>query len=99
MQNLGASFTERDLGKQPFSEAELRQLIGRRSPLEFLNPRHEVYRQRRMKESPPTSDEAICLMAAHTNLIRRPLLIAPSGEVVFGYDEEAYRRLAGATRR
>jgi arsenate reductase-like glutaredoxin family protein len=49
-----------------------------------------------MKTSPPSRDEAIRLMSEHPNLIRRPLLVTED-EIVYGFDEAAYRRLlAGA---
>lgn len=63
-----------DLGKG-LTEGALDALIGKRDYLEFLNPRNELYRERKMKESPPSRQEAIRLMAAHPNLIRRPLAV------------------------
>jgi len=65
---------ERDLGKQPLSEAELEQLIGKRDYLEFLNPRNEMYREMKMKQKPPSRGQAIKLMAKNPNLIRRPIV-------------------------
>jgi arsenate reductase-like glutaredoxin family protein len=46
-----------------------------------------------MKEHPPSRSEAIKLMAKEPNLIRRPLLIRGS-QIIFGFDEAAYRKLA-----
>ena len=79
----------RDLGKDPLSVAELDALIGSRDYLLFLNPRNELYRERRMKQHPPSRAEALALMAAHPNLIRRPLWIR-GAEVLFGFDEAAW---------
>jgi arsenate reductase-like glutaredoxin family protein len=45
-----------------------------------------------MKEHPPTRTEAIKLMGKEPNLIRRPLLVR-GGEILFGFDEGAYRKL------
>jgi len=48
-----------------------------------------------MKEKPPTRTEAIRLMARTPNLIRRPVLIR-GGQIVLGYDEEAFKKLLKA---
>ncbi len=72
---------------------QLDELIGSRDYREFLNPRNELYRERKMKENPPPRAEAIRLMAANPNLIRRPILVKGK-EIVAGFDEAAYSRLA-----
>jgi Spx/MgsR family transcriptional regulator len=83
----------RDLGKDCLSVAELDQLIGKRDHRKFLNTRNELYRIRKMGENPPSRDEALKLMAAEPNLIRRPVVLRGS-EIVLGYDEEALKQLA-----
>jgi arsenate reductase-like glutaredoxin family protein len=87
------TFDSRDLGNKPLTETELDELIGDRDCKEFLNSRNELYRKRKMKEHPPSRSEAIKLMAKEPNLIRRPLLIRGS-QIIFGFDEAAYRKLA-----
>ena len=87
------TFDSRDLEKQRLTEAELDGLIGQRDYKEFLNTRNELYRKRNMKEQPPSRAEAIKLMAREPNLIRRPLLIRGS-QIIFGFDEAAYRKLS-----
>jgi len=87
------TFDSRNLDKQRLTEAELDELIDERDYKEFLNPRNELYRKRKMKQHPPSRAEAIKLMAKEPNLIRRPLLIRGS-QIVFGFDEDAYRKLA-----
>jgi arsenate reductase-like glutaredoxin family protein len=57
-----------------------------------LNSRNELYRERRMKDAPPSRAEALQLMAAHPNLIKRPILVK-GGEIVLGFQEEEMRRL------
>ena len=79
----------RDLGKDPLTAEELDALIGTRDYLTFLNTRNELYRQRNMKASPPSRAEALELMAAHPNLIRRPLWVRGK-EVLFGFDESVW---------
>ena len=82
----------RDLSAEPLTEAELDALIGERDYKEFLNPRNELYRARKMTEHPPSRAEAIQLMAEEPNLIRRPVVIRGS-QMVLGFDEEAYKKL------
>jgi len=89
---MGAKLESRDLDKQRLTAAELEELIGNRDYREFLNPRNELYRTRKMKDHPPSRAEAIKLMAKEPNLIRRPVLLRGS-QMVLGFDEEAYKKL------
>jgi arsenate reductase len=82
----------RDLGKEPLSEKELDALIGKRDYREFLNPRNELYRARKMKQKPPSRAEAIKLMARNPNLIRRPIVVGGK-RMVIGYDAERLAEL------
>jgi arsenate reductase-like glutaredoxin family protein len=50
-----------------------------------------VFKQRGL---PTSKKEAIDLMLASPNLIRRPILVAGS-RVVFGFDKEAFQKVAG----
>ena len=61
------------------------RLIGDRDYELFLNSRNELYRERKMKENPPPRAEALELMAANPNLIKRPLLVKGK-RIVFGFD-------------
>lgn len=79
------------MSRRPLSAAEIEALVGDRDILSFLNTRNELYRERSMKDTPPSRAEAIRLMEDNPNLIRRPLLAA-GGEVILGFDEDAYRR-------
>ena len=83
---------ERDLGKQPLSEDELKALFAGRDPRDFLNPRNEQYRSMNMKEKPPSPAEAIRLMSKNPNLIRRPLVVR-GRRMVAGFDEAALKDL------
>ena len=93
MEKLGAELGLRSLEAQRLSGAEIDQLIGERDYKKFLNTRNELYRTRKMKDKPPTRAEAIKLMAKEPNLIRRPVVIRGQ-EIVLGYDEDAFRKLA-----
>ena len=83
---------ERDLGRDPLSEDELRRLFRGRDPRDFLNRRNELYRRLKMKDHPPSPDETIRLMAKEPNLIRRPVVVRGQ-ERVMGYDEDAFAKL------
>jgi arsenate reductase-like glutaredoxin family protein len=94
LRELGLTVDERDLGKQPLSAEELDRLIGPRPVESFLNTRNEEYRARNLRLNPLTRSEALQLMAANPNLIRRPLLLIDN-EIVVGFDGPRYRELAG----
>jgi arsenate reductase-like glutaredoxin family protein len=65
--------------------AELESLIGRRDYREFLNTRNDLYRERGMKQNPPSRAEALKLMSQNPNLIRRPILV-DGQTIVLGSD-------------
>ncbi len=92
MQKKGLEIEFRDLDKERLSAEELDKLIGDRDYREFLNSRNELYRKRNMKERPPSRAEALKLMAAEPNLIRRPVVIAGK-QVIVGNDEEKLKAL------
>ena len=74
LREKGVQFEEIDLNKGLTVDA-LDHLIGTRDYREFLNSRNELYRERNMKQSPPTRAEALKLMSQHPNLIKRPILV------------------------
>ncbi|MDE3168178.1 MAG: hypothetical protein KGN36_20415 [Acidobacteriota bacterium] len=74
LREKGVVFEEVDLNRG-LSVAELEALIGDRDYKEFLNTRNELYRERNMKEHPPSRREALKLMSENPNLIRRPILV------------------------
>ena len=88
----GADLDLRDIGKDRLTFEELDQLIGDRDYRKFLNPRNELYRRRQMGQQPPTRAEALRLMAAEPNLIRRPVVIR-GGRIVLGFDPEELEKL------
>lgn len=68
---------------------EIDRLIGNRDHIPFLNVKNEVYRERGMKQHPPSREEAIRLMAEHPNLIRRPILVRGS-KILLGFLAEEW---------
>lgn len=92
MERRGFQLYFRDLAKERLSSTELEKLIGKRDYTEFLNPRNELFRRKKMKKNPPPRREAIRMMAKEPNLIRRPVVVA-GGRVVVGFDEDGMARL------
>ena len=92
MQAEQVEFEEREYGKTPLSEQELREIIGN-GPIEnFLNTRTPLYREKKMKQAPPTKEEAIRLMLKEPNLLKRPVFI--KGKVrLTGFSEAEVTRL------
>ena len=82
---------ERDLGTQPLSAAELDRLIGKRDHKDFLNARNELYRDRGMKDRPPSRVEALRLMAENPNLVRRPIVVLVDGDALIGFDAASWK--------
>jgi arsenate reductase-like glutaredoxin family protein len=89
---LGAEIESRDLDKAPLSLDEIEALIGDRDFKLFLNPRNELYREKKMAERSPARGEAIALMSKNPNLIKRPSLLR-GGKILLGFVEDAYRKL------
>jgi arsenate reductase (glutaredoxin) len=84
LREKGVQFEEIDLNQGLTVEA-LDHLIGARDYREFLNSRNELYRERDMKQSPPSRAEALELMSQHPNLIKRPILV-DGARIVLGSD-------------
>ena len=84
LREKGSNFEEVDLNKG-LSAAQLEKLIGKRDYITFLNPRNELYRERGMKENPPSRAEAIKLMSENPNLIKRPILV-DGDKILLGSD-------------
>lgn len=92
MQKKNVELEFRDMDKDRLTVEELDELIGQRDYREFLNTRNELYRRKKMKENPPSREDAIRMMAKEPNLIRRPVILA-GGRIVLGFDEEAIEKL------
>lgn len=91
MERHGYKLDYRDLVKDRLSASELQKLIGKHDHEDFLNPRNEIFRKKKMKDNPPSRREAISLMAKNPDLIRRPVVVA-GGRVAIGYDENGMIR-------
>ena len=87
MEKCGFDLRLRDIGKDRLRPEEIESLIGDRDYRQFLNTRNELYRRNNMKENPPSRDEAVKMIAAEPNLIRRPIIIA-GNKIILGFDQE-----------
>jgi Spx/MgsR family transcriptional regulator len=87
-----ANFEEREYGKNPLSEKELRQIVGNGPIEKFLNTRTPLYRERNMKQKPPSKDEAIKLMLKDSNLLKRPVIIKGKKKLT-GFNEAEVKAL------
>jgi arsenate reductase len=92
MEKCGFDLRLRDIGKDRLRADEIENLIGTRDYRTFLNTRNEIYRQKNMKENPPSRAEAIRMIAAEPNLIRRPIIIS-GNKILLGFDQESIDEL------
>jgi Spx/MgsR family transcriptional regulator len=85
-------FEEREYSKHPFTEKELREIIGEDPIQPFLNTRTPLYRKRNMTQKPPSKDEAIKLMLKDPNLLKRPVIIKGKKKLM-GFNEAEVKEL------
>jgi len=83
---------EREYGKNPLTEAELGEIVADLPVAGFLNSRNSLYRERNMKEKPPSKEEAIKLILKDQNLLKRPVVIKGRKKIL-GFDETELRGL------
>ena len=81
--------SEIDINKQPPSREWLERHVDAARFLDYVSTRSPVWKERPL---PKSKKEAIDLMLANPNLIRRPILIKGS-KVIFGFDKDAYAKL------
>ena len=79
---------ERDINKQPPDRSFLETHIDPARFLDFVSTRSPVFKQRPL---PTSKREAIDLMMAQPNLIKRPIFIK-DGIVTFGFDKVKYAK-------
>jgi Spx/MgsR family transcriptional regulator len=92
LQSNKVEFDEREYGKNPFSEKELREIIGDEPIENFLNTRTPLYRAKNMKQKPPSKDDAIRLMLKDANLLKRPVFIKGKKKLT-GFNETQVKEL------
>lgn len=89
---LGVEVELRDYAKRPLEAWELEDLLPD-DPSPMLGTKSPKYRELGLKDRKLTKAEAIALMVHDNNLLKRPILIHPTG-VLIGLDRAAYDALA-----
>ena len=79
---------ERDFFRHPFSEEELRSLIGGRSPADIFSWKSPSFQKLDVDADALTGDDLIRLMLEEPRLIRRPLTVT-GDELIVGSDKRA----------
>ena len=92
MQAKKVALQEREYGKNPLTEKELREIVGNDPVADILNTRTPLYRERNMKAKPPSKEEAIQLILKDQNLLRRPVIIK-GGRRLAGFNEAEVKKL------
>jgi arsenate reductase len=90
---LGIEVEVRDYTRRPLVADELEGLLPE-DPVPMVGTKSPKYKELGLKDRRLSKAEAIALMVADNNLLKRPILVHPRGTVI-GYDPEAYVRLAG----
>ncbi len=88
LSRAGAEVTERDFFARPFSEDDLRQLLGDVPPRDVLARRSPSAKRLGVDPDALADDELIRLMVREPRLIRRPLLVV-DGRLVVGPNAKA----------
>ena len=84
----GLEIEERDFFQDPFSEAELRSLVGDSSPAGFFSWKSPSFRKMGIDRDSLDDDRMIALMLEEPRLIRRPIT-AIGDTLVIGADSKA----------
>jgi arsenate reductase len=76
LEERGIDFDRVDFHVEPLAEDEIRQLVAKtgRPARELFRAREPVYAELRLGEREVGDDEAIALMAEHTELMQRPVV-------------------------
>ena len=77
-----------DINKEPPDRAFLEEHVDEEQYLDYVSTRSPVFKERPL---PGSKHEAIDLMMANPNLIKRPILVR-GGKVTFGFDKRAYAK-------
>jgi arsenate reductase (glutaredoxin) len=77
LEERGIDFDRVDFHVEPLSEDEIRELVRKtgRPARELFRAREPVYKELGLGEREVEDDEAIALMAEHTELMQRPVVV------------------------
>ena len=95
LEQLGVQFEVRDYARRPLAAAELEGLLPA-DPGPMVSTKSPKFKELGLQDRHLSKPEAIALMVADNNLLRRPILVH-SGGVVIGFGaavSDAYAALA-----
>ncbi len=95
----GTEFTSRDFFRERFSRDELTSVLARArlAPVEALSKRSKVYRARAAEIDALDDDALLELMLQEPTLLRRPLVLGPTGTIV-GHNTTKLNEMIDASR-
>ncbi len=93
LDELGLAVEVRNYAKTPLTAEELEGLLPA-NPTPYLGSKSPKYKELGLKDRQPSKAEAVGLILADNNLLKRPLLVHDRGFIA-GFDEAAYRALKG----
>jgi arsenate reductase len=96
LESRGVPFTALPIREQPPTAAELQQMLGLTGNLRRLfNSSGQEYKAMGLKDRLPnlTETEALVLLHAHGNLVKRPFLLLPDGRGTTGFHAETWEDL------
>ena len=88
------AINERDFFKNPFSRAEVEELLQGKQASEMFNFRSPSFRQLRLERDRLSDNELIDLMLKEPRLVRRPV-VRIGDKVHFGADKSVLEGLIG----
>ena len=90
----GLELEERDFFADPFTEAEIRELLCERDPADFFSWSSPSLRKMGLKRDELPGDRLIEMMVDEPRLVRRPL-VKLADELIVGTDKKAMSRVFG----
>ena len=77
LKSRGVEFDRVDFHVDPLSEDEIRDIVGKtgRPARDLFRTSEPVYEEHHLADREPDDDEAIALMAAHRQLMQRPVVV------------------------
>ena len=91
---MGLKLNERDFFENPFTDEELRQLLGPRSASYFFSWNSPSFKKLGLEKESLHPDRLISLMIEEPRFIRRPL-IQTAEDLIIGTDKSAMERMFG----
>ena len=89
---------ERDFFADPFTEAELRDLIGERDPADFFSWNSPSFKKMGLQREDLDGVRLIEMMVEEPRLVRRPL-VRLADELIVGTDKKAMSRVFSGGNR